>query len=343
VRQVAEDELAIRVGLVGYGLAGSVFHEPLIAACERLELTAVLTSRDHPQRVQRLEDLLDRADLVVIASPNQTHFGIAKGALEGGKHVVVDKPFTVTVDEADELIAIAKQRQAVLSVFHNRRWDGDFLTVERILPQLGHVLLYEANWDRFRPAIKQGWREQAEPGAGLFNDLGPHLIDQALRLFGWPHAISADIEAQRPGAKVDDYFEVTLHYGPMRACVRSSTLIAAPRPRFAVHGTGGSYVKQGLDPQEAQLKSGLRPGDAGFGETSGGTFTHPDGTASTAPTDRGNYLAFYERVAAAILDGTPVPVSPEDARGGLLLIDLARRAASTGQRIPVPVASSPGG
>jgi scyllo-inositol 2-dehydrogenase (NADP+) len=169
------------------------------------------------------------------------------------------------------------------------------------------------------------------------------LIDQALRLFGLPHAISADIEAQRPGAKVDDYFEVTLHYGPMRTCVRSSTLIAAPRPRFAVHGTGGSYVKQGLDPQEAQLKSALRPGDAGFGETSGGTFTHPDGTASTAPTDRGNYLAFYERVAAAILDGTPVPVSPEDARGGLLLIDLARRAASTGQRIPVPAASSPGG
>jgi scyllo-inositol 2-dehydrogenase (NADP+) len=209
-----------------------------------------------------------------------------------------------------------------------------------MLPQLGDVMLYEANWDRFRPAIKQGWREEETPGSGLFNDLGPHLIDQALRLFGGPDEVSAEILTQRLSAKVDDYFDVTLHYGSMRACLRSSTLIAAPRPRFAVHGTEGSFVKHGLDPQEAQLKSGMRPGDSRFGETGNGTLTLPDGSASKVPIERGNYLAFYEAIADAILDGVPAPVSAEEARDGLLLIDLARRAAELGRRLPVPAASS---
>ncbi|HLO21728.1 MAG TPA: Gfo/Idh/MocA family oxidoreductase, partial [Sphingomicrobium sp.] len=202
----------IRVGLVGYGLAGAVFHEPLIRACTRLELTGVLTSRDHELRSDSMEDLLGRSDLIVIATPNQTHFPIARTALGSGKHVVVDKPFTVTLDEADKLIGLAAEHERVLSVFHNRRWDGDFQTVERILPKLGDILLFEANWDRFRPAIKEGWRERSGPGTGLLSDLGPHLIDQALRLFGMPSRIAADIIAQRPRAKVDDYFEITLHY-----------------------------------------------------------------------------------------------------------------------------------
>jgi scyllo-inositol 2-dehydrogenase (NADP+) len=337
-------EKVIRTGLIGYGLAGSVFHEPLIGACDRLELTAVLTTRDHPLRVHSLEELLSSADLIAIASPNHTHFTLAKTALEHGRDVVVDKPFAVTVDEAEELIRIAKQRKRMLSVFHNRRWDGDFLTVEKTLPELGDVLLFEANWDRFRPAIKQGWREESGPGAGVFNDLGPHLIDQVLRLFGRPDSVEADIIAQRQGAMVDDYFDVTLHYGRMRACLRSSTLVAAPRPRFAIHGRGGSFVKHGLDPQEAQLKSGLRPGGPGFGATSEqATFVDSNGNARAIPTERGNYPAFYDAVAAAILDGAPVPVTPEDARDGLAIIDLARRASALGQRLPVAVASSPAG
>jgi scyllo-inositol 2-dehydrogenase (NADP+) len=334
----------IRTGLIGYGLAGAVFHEPLIDACDRLELTAVLTSREHPLHVASLDELMDRCDLVVIASPNQTHFALAKTALEAGKHVVVDKPFTVTLDESDELIALAHRRERLLSIFHNRRWDGDFLTVESVLPELGEVLLFEANWDRFRPAIKGGWREEPAPGAGLFNDLGPHLIDQALRLFGRPDLIEADIATQRAGAKVDDHFDVTLHYGRMRVCLRSSSLVSAPRPRFAVHGTGGSFVKHGLDPQEAQLKAGLRPRDPGFGEDSvQGTLIRAEGTEQSVPTQPGNYLAFYEGVAAAILDAAPVPVPAEDAREGLLLIGLARRAAALGQRLPVPAANSPAG
>jgi len=333
--------MAIRVGLIGYGLAGRLFHEPFIRVSSRLELTGVLTSRDHQMQVSLLDELLERADLIVVASPNDMHFPLAKAALDQGKHVVVDKPFTVTLEEADELVALAIRREQLLSVFHNRRWDGDFLTVERVLPDLGEVLLFEANWDRFRPDIKRGWREEPGPGTGLLSDLGPHLIDQALRLFGWPDAVTADIQAQREGARVDDYFDITLHYGRMRACLRSSSLAAAPRPRFAIQGTSGSFVKPGLDPQEAQLKAGLRPGDVGFGESDEvGSFVRPDGTVTPIPTERGDYLGFYDAIAAAILDGEPVPVPAADARDGILLIDLARRASAVGQRLQVPVASS---
>ncbi|HZC38293.1 MAG TPA: Gfo/Idh/MocA family oxidoreductase, partial [Sphingomicrobium sp.] len=204
----------IRVGLAGYGLAGSAFHAPLIRACERMQLAAVLTSRDVPERVGTLDDLLERCDLVVVATPNSAHFEIAAAALNAGKHVVVDKPFTVTLDEADELIALANACDRVLTVFHNRRWDSDFLTVRTLLSgtvpreegqslaDVGEVMLFEAHWDRFRPEIKQGWREVPQPGGGVLSDLGPHMIDQALVLFGMPEAISADILAQREGAQV---------------------------------------------------------------------------------------------------------------------------------------------
>ena len=336
--------MVIRVGLVGYGLAGSVFHAPLIFACDRVELAAVLTSRDAPKRVASIEELIERSDLVVIASPNTTHFALAKRAFEAGKHVVVDKPFTVSVDEADELTALAAEEQRVLTVFHNRRWDSDYLTVREVLPRLGEVSLFEANWDRFRPDIKRGWREQPEPGSGLFNDLGPHLIDQALQLFGMPEAVEAEIATQRPNAMVDDCFDVTLHYGNSRVCLRASSLMSTPRPRFAIHGTRGSFVKHGLDPQEAQLKDGMDPRSPEYGvDPQDGTLTHPNGTSKHVPTKRGNYLAFYDEVAAAILDGAPVPVAPRDARDGLMLIGLARRASELGQRLPVPAANSPAG
>jgi scyllo-inositol 2-dehydrogenase (NADP+) len=333
----------IRVGLVGYGLAGSVFHAPLIGACPRLELAAILTTRDAPDRVSTFDELIDRSDLVVVASPNTSHFPLARRALEAGRHVVIDKPFTATVDEANQLIRIAARRELVLSPFHNRRWDGDFLTVRELLPGLGDVLLFEAHWDRFRPEIKQGWREVPGPGAGLWNDLAPHMVDQALLLFGMPDAVEAGILAQRRDALVDDYFDVTVHYGALRVCLRSSSLVAAPRPRFSIHGTGGSFVKSGLDPQETQLKASVLPGDPGYGmDVEHGTRIEADGSRGEVPTERGNYPAFYEAIAAAILDGAPVPVSAEDARDGLVVIDLARRAASSGQRMPFPGASSKG-
>jgi predicted dehydrogenase len=331
----------IRVGLVGYGLAGAVFHAPLIRACERMEFAAVLTSRDAPRRAATFDELLERSDLVVVASPNSTHFDIASAAMKAGKHVVIDKPFTVTLADADALIALARERGRILTVFHNRRWDSDFLTLAKLLPRLGNVSLFDAHWDRFRPEIKSGWREEPEPGSGLLNDLGPHMVDQALQLFGMPEAISADILAERTETRVDDYFDLTLEYGGRRVCLRASTLIADPRPRFAVHGSAGSLVEQGLDPQEAQLKAGMDPRDPAFGiDDNPGTLTLPDGRTDQVPGERGNYRAFYDSLAAAILDSGPVPVDPADARDGLMLIGLARRAAELGRSLPVPRARS---
>jgi scyllo-inositol 2-dehydrogenase (NADP+) len=335
----------LRVGLIGYGLGGAKFHAPLIRAVDRLVLSAVATARARggPAGVAHYADAealiaAPDIDLVVIATPNVTHFPFASAALLAGKHVVVDKPFTVTVAEADDLIALAAACGRVLSVFHNRRWDGDFLTVRKIVEArlLGEIMLFEAHWDRFRPGIKQGWREVAGQGGGLLNDLGPHLIDQALQLFGAPQTILADIAVQRPGATVDDYFDIVLRHGAMRAVLGASTLAAAPRARFAIHGTKGSFVKHGLDPQEAQLGSGVHPGDEGFGrdtEPFFGTLVDETGRSERIATEGGRYADFYERLADAILSGTAPPVDPANARDGVELIALARRSASEGRVI----------
>ena len=333
----------IRVGLIGYGLAGAVFHEPLIRACNGLEMGAVMTSREHPLRVDNLQHLFERCDLVVIASPNDSHFHLARSALELGKHVVVDKPFTVKPEEAEALIRLAADAGRMLTVFHNRRWASDFLGLSKILPRLGEISLVEAHWDRFRPQIRQRWREQPGEGTGLLSDLGPHMIDEMLMLFGMPEAVSADILKQRPEASVDDFFDLRFSYGKMRVGLCASSLISAPRPRYCAHGSHGSFVRHGLDPQEEQLKAGMDPNDPSFGmEERSGTLTFPDGSVEHVPGERGRYLDFYEAVVASIIDRAPVPVAPEDALDGLLLIDLARRASALGQRLPVPGASSKG-
>ena len=332
----------IRCGIIGYGLAGAVFHAPLVRAAAGLEWVAVSTSKREsvPSDVSVCshEELIARpdVDLVVIASPNQSHFPLARAALEAGKHVVVDKPFTVSTAEADALIRLATQQRRVLTVFHNRRWDGDFMTVKALLEsgRLSKVTLFEAHWDRFRPDIAQRWRELPGEGAGLLYDLGPHLIDQALLLFGRPDAIAADLATQREGAEVDDYFELTLHYGSMRAILASSRLIAEPRPRFGVHGDGGSFVKYGLDTQEDALRNGAAPLDPGFGaDPLHGTFTSPEDGREPVPTLPARWLTFYEAVAAAIRGEAPVPVDPADARAGLEILELAFRSAREGRRL----------
>jgi len=323
--------LTIRTGLIGHGLGGRAFHEPLIRAAERLSLAGIATTRSTPDAHGLIAD--PAIGLIVISTPNHSHFPLAKAALEAGKHVVIDKPFTVTLAEADGLIALARQRGRVLTIFHNRRWDGDFLTVRKLLEtgRLGEVMRYEAHWDRFRPAIKPGWKEEEGPGTGVLGDLGPHLIDQALLLFGPPDAVHGDLERQRAETAVDDYFALNLRYGKRRAILTSSLLAAAPRPRFGLHGTKGSFVKYGLDPQETQALAGLSPLDPGFGaeeESRHGILTLADGTSERVPTERGRYLAFYEGVAASILDGAPVPVDPADARAGLAIIARVRADAA---------------
>ncbi|HEY9025090.1 MAG TPA: oxidoreductase, partial [Burkholderiaceae bacterium] len=258
----------LRVGLIGYGYAGKTFHAPLIAAVPELELAAVASSdaakvhADWPGvTVHRSPAELiarDDLDLVVIATPNDTHHPLARDALRAGRHVVVDKPFTVALADARELAALARERGRLLSVFHNRRFDGDFLTIRRLLANgaLGRVVQMDSRHDRWRPEVRQRWRESAGPGAGLWFDLGPHLVDQALQLFGAPRAIALERALVRDGALADDWFHATLRYDRLQVHLHASMLAAASAPRFTLHGTGGSFVKLGLDPQEDALKAG---------------------------------------------------------------------------------------
>ena len=332
----------VGVGMLGYGLGGATFHAPLIKAVDALAVRTIVTSRtadvarDFPgaTAASSPQAIFDdpAIELVVISTPNPTHADLAARALRAGKHVVIDKPMTATSVDADRLIALAEDSGRLLSVYHNRRWDGDYRTLKRCIAEgrLGHVVLYEAHYDRFRPAVKPGWREVRDPGSGLLWDLGPHVIDQALDLFGLPETVTADVLTQRPQAHVDDYFALTLGYGRLRAIVGASTLVARPGPHFAVHGDGGSFVKYGMDPQEAALKAGtpVRSPDWGRDDPADyGVLVAADGTRTPVPTEPGAYAEFYARMAAAILDGTPVPVDPRAARDVVRIIELARRSS----------------
>ncbi|MGN6481202.1 oxidoreductase [Luteibacter sp.] len=340
----------IPTGLIGYGTAGAFFHAPLIAAAEGLRLAAIGSrrveeiSRDFPEAraYENPQDLISdpAIELVVIASPNDTHAALARAALEAGKHVVVDKPFTLNAAEAEALIALAADRRRLISVFQNRRWDNDFLTVRRLIEdgRLGEVVYFEAHFDRFRPEIKQGWRETEVPGSGLLYDLGAHLIDQALVLFGVPRAVTADVMKQRAAAKVDDYFHVVLDYGPRRAVLHASVLVRDPGPRYLVHGDGGSFVKYGIDGQEAALREGKRPGGAGWGEDDPamfGRFTDADGSATTIDTLPGRYTEYYEGVATAIRGEGDLPVLAQEARDVIRVIEAAQISARERRTVPL--------
>lgn len=337
----------IRTGLIGFGLGGTAFHAPLVEAVEGLELVAVATRKAeavasaYPRvAVTTPEALMADPDiaLVIVSTPNDTHFPLARAALEAGKHVVIDKPFATSTGEAQQLIDLAASRERLVIPFHNRRWDSDFLTVRKLLDsgRLGEVMLFEAHWDRYRPTLAQPWKESIEAGSGQLPDLGPHMIDQILLLFGMPEALSADLAVQREGGAVDDYFDLTLHYGLRRVVLSSSRLIAAPRPRFGIHGRLGSFVKYGLDPQEAAVRAGGKLADAGHGvedPSIHGALTLGDGTRKTIASERGDYRLFYAGVAQAIAAGGPPPVRPEDALAGLRIIELARRSAAEGRRL----------
>lgn len=338
----------IATALIGFGVAARYLHAPIINAVPGLALTGIVSSRQdeiaalHPdvRCVSTAEIFADAAiELVVIATPNDSHATLARAALAAGKHVVIDKPFALDPHEGEALIAAAGAAGRVLSVYHNRRWDADFLTVRRLLDEgiLGDIRLAELRWDRFRPEPKGGWREEAGAGSGVLADLGPHLIDQALLLFGSPDAVMADIQAQRQDARADDYFELTLQYPAMRAILSASCLIAAPRPRFALHGTHGSFVKYGIDPQEAILRAGGSPSDPGYGEDSagGGLLAIGDTAPVTVPSKRGDWRCFYAGMASAIRDGAPPPVPAEDALAGLRIIAAARESAASGRVIPL--------
>jgi scyllo-inositol 2-dehydrogenase (NADP+) len=341
----------IKTGLVGYGFAGSIFHAPVLTAVDALELRAVASSK--PELVHKdwpsvtvyadaAQLFADPAiELVVIAAPNDAHFSLAHAALLAGKHVVVDKPFTVTSAEAETLIACAEANGRVLSVYQNRRWDADFLTLKALLQQgtLGRITSFESHFDRFRPDIKQRWRESTAPGGGLLYDLGPHMLDQALQLFGAPQRLFADVAMQREGAAAVDYFHIVLYYGEMRVVLQAGCLAKAPTARFAVHGDQGSFVKFGLDAQEDALKAGGRPGQPGWGRDPVPGALHlaaaADGHSQHLPMADGCYQNFYQGMADAIRNGAPAPVPARDALATMRLIEAALRSAAEGRVIAV--------
>ncbi|HEY4146431.1 oxidoreductase [Pinirhizobacter sp.] len=334
----------IGTGLIGYGTAGAFFHAPLIAAEAGLALRRVASSRrqaieaDHPGvNVDADPAALIAAtdiELVVIATPNQTHHPLAMQALAAGKHVVIDKPMALDPGQARELIDAAADAKRMLSVFHNRRWDDDFLTVQDLLARdvLGQVNYLESHFDRYRPAIKPGWREGTGEGTGVLFDLGSHLADQALHLFGMPEAVTADVLVQRPQAAAPDYFHIQLHYGRRRVVLHGTSLAADHGARFMVHGERGSFTTRGLDGQEALLRAGQGPGNASWPPAARpGVLTSGDGTETVMPLHTGAYTRYYAGVARAIVDGVPPPVTGEEALDVMRVIVAAQASSMAGR------------
>ncbi|WP_340622372.1 oxidoreductase [Xenorhabdus siamensis] len=334
---------SLKVGLVGYGYASKTFHAPLIAETPNVELVAVSSSdiekvkKDWPtiNVVSSPEALFNDPDidLIVIPTPNDTHYPLAQKALFAGKHVVVDKPFTITVEEAEALKKQAEEANLLLSVFHNRRWDAGFLTVQSLIKKnvLGELKYYESRFDRYRPAVRQRWREAVGAGSGIWYDLGPHLLDQAVQLFGKPQAITTDLGIMRPSAETPDYFHAQLKYPELKVVLHASMLVAAESPIYTLHGMAGSYVKYGLDTQEECLKAGEKPSQEGWGHDARDgyvTLSQKDGLITqTIPNLPGNYSAYYAAIRDAILMGKPNPVTADEAILIMKLIEAGEKSA----------------
>lgn len=350
-------EHQINIGLIGYGMGGRVFHAPVIESVPGLRLFKVyetkpeniahLTANYHDvQVVSTVEDILSdpEVELVVIATPNVYHYDLARRAMENGKHVVVEKPFTVTTEEADRLIALATVTQRLLTVHQNRRWDSDFRTVEKVVKSnlLGKIVDYEANFDRYRIGFKNNWREEPQPGSGILYDLGSHLIDQALVLFGLPREVFAMLEIEKEGGCAIDYFKVILKYPGFKATLKAGMLVREATPRFALYGTKGSFVKYGLDVQEEALKNGLLPKQVEeWGrepeELWGKINTEVDGLhlIGKVESELGDYREFYKNVYQAILGQAPLAVEASQARNTIRIIELAE--ASQAQKGWIPL------
>ena len=337
----------IGVGLVGYGMASRVFHAPVIESVPPLRLKKIVERRGDDSRgrhagaetVREFDEVIrdEEIELVVVATPNESHFELASRALVAGKHVVVEKPFTNTSAEARELTALARAQDRLVSAHHNRRWDGDFLTVRKILEGgwLGRLVEYESHFDRYRNEPRRGaWREADGPGGGVLYDLGSHLIDQTLVLFGAPLEVTADVRTEREFAKAVDSFDVSLGYERLRVRLKASMLAREPGPRFRLRGAEGSYVKHGLDPQEEALKLGLKPTAPNWGEEAeeswGVINTQAGGVHLRGRVDTlaGDYAAYYRNVADAIRGRAELAVKPEEATNTIRVIELALESSA---------------
>ena len=338
------NEPILNVGIVGFGLSGQVFHAPFIDVSPHFNLHTIVTSgtlasEKYPtvKITTSFDELLasPEIDLVIICSPNTLHYQHASAALLAGKHVIVEKPFTVNSDEAQSLIDISHKSGKLVFPFHNRRWDSDLLTLKQLLAQglLGKVVEYESRFDRFTPDISRAaWRYQQKAGGGTLFDLGIHLIDQAVSLFGIPDGVFCMLFNQREGSVTDDSFDLKLIYPDLNVTLKASVFVKEPGPRFQVHGTKGSFVKYGLDSQEAQLRMGKKPGSKGFGiepasqrgilntVLSGKEFR---GLVKTLP---GNYMDFFNNVYGVIVNGSDMVIKPEDALLNIRIIEAARKS-----------------
>ncbi|MBS1814566.1 MAG: Gfo/Idh/MocA family oxidoreductase [Acidobacteria bacterium] len=350
----------IRTGVVGFGLAGKVFHCPFVQAVPGLELAAIVqrkgdeAAQAYPQATiyRSLDDLLvSDVKLVVVGTPNATHYEFAKAAIQAGKHVVVDKPVTANSTEAAELADLAQKHGVLYAPFHNRRFDGDFLTAKSIIEsgQLGRIVWFESHFDRFRPIPRaNSWKEDAGDLQSLVLDLGPHLADQALALFGRPKFVTAHARTEREGSAIEDAFDIQLDFGGTQALLRASIICADPAPRFLIHGTGGSFRKYGLDPQEPAIINGAKVPPVGDDswltedESQWGTLsiavdlTHPAKIEKRAvPTVRGDYRNFYLNVRDTILGKASLIVTPQDATRTMRILELARKSAHQKRTLPI--------
>jgi scyllo-inositol 2-dehydrogenase (NADP+) len=355
------EKVDVGVAVIGFGLAGQVFHAPFVSAVPGLKLEAIVqrkgdeAAKAYPQtRILRSfeEALNDSAvQLVVVATPNETHFDLAQQALQAGKHVVIDKPFAGTSEEAKKLWELSREKNLVLAPFHNRRWDGDYLTVGRLLDEkaVGRLVTYESHFDRFRPLPRENtWKEAGNEANGMLFDLGPHLVDQVLGLFGAPDAITASVRKDRDETAIEDAFDITLHYPRLLAHCRATMLAADPAPRFLLQGTHGSFKKYGLDPQEPALVAGATVPRMGKGEwlaepeSEWGALTvAPDPadpgtvTRTRIRTELGDYRLYYANVRDAINGTAELIVKPEDGFRVIRLLEMARESSKAGKTLQV--------
>ena len=344
----------IQTAIVGYGLSGRYFHAPFLHVHPGFKVIKLFERKGEASKelfpkaevVRDLESIINNSniELVVIATPNDLHYPMAKSCLQKGKHVIIEKPFTLTSKEADELISIADKKKLKIFVYQNRRWDGDFLTIQKLLKSgaLGEVNEFEAHFDRYRPKLTTRlWREEEKKGGGVLFDLGPHLIDQALQLFGIPDKLFAKIETQRKATKVDDYFRLVLSYGKMKAILTAGMLVKDTGPRYIIHGTIGSFVKYGIDPQEEELRKGLMPDSETWGIEDPDkwglvTIDYADmNVHGSVETEPGNYMEFYNNVYDVLTKKAPIAVKPVDARNVIRIIELARESSLKKNEIKV--------
>jgi scyllo-inositol 2-dehydrogenase (NADP+) len=352
----------IGVAVVGFGLGGRVFHAPFVSAVPGLRLDAIVQRKgDEAAKAYPSARILRSAEeafsdptiqLVVVSTPNETHFALAKQALLAGKHVVIDKPFAATSEQAKELWELATKQGVVVAPFHNRRWDGDFLTLKKLIAEnaVGRVVTLESHFDRFRPIQREAtWKESADPANGMLFDLGPHLVDQALALFGAPSYITASVRRDRDKTDVEDAFDITLEYPRLLVHCRTSLLACDAAPRFTLHGTTGSFQKYGVDPQEPVLVGGAKVPRMGSGDT----WLHEDeaawGTLTVAPvpadpatlvrtpikTEPCDYRGYYANVRDAINGTAKLEVTPEDGYRLVKLLEMARESSDAKRTLEV--------